>query len=58
MQLTKLAKKPPRAIAEAILENIRYIESTSIETIEIAGPGFMNIKLKTDYLAGSCEDGS
>ena len=49
MQLTKLAKKPPRAIAEAIVEKLDT-EGTSIESIDIAGPGFINIKLKTDYL--------
>ncbi|MCM3709329.1 arginine--tRNA ligase [Sporosarcina luteola] len=49
MQLTKLAKKPPRAIAEAILENLDT-SSTSIKSMEIAGPGFINIKLKSDYL--------
>jgi arginyl-tRNA synthetase len=49
MQLTKLAKKPPRVIAEAILEKLNT-KGTSIESIEIAGPGFINIKLKTDYL--------
>lgn len=49
MQLTKLAKKPPRAIAEAIIENLDQ-ESASIEKIEVAGPGFINITLKKDYL--------
>lgn len=49
MQLTKLAKKPPRAIAEAILEKLDKTD-TSIESIDIAGPGFMNIVLKKDYL--------
>ena len=49
MQLTKIAKKPPRAIAEAILEKLDT-SSTSIQSLEIAGPGFINIKLKTDYL--------
>ncbi|CAM3137021.1 arginine--tRNA ligase [Filibacter tadaridae] len=49
MQLTKIAKKPPRAIAEAILEKLNT-SGTSIKSIEIAGPGFMNIKLKTDFL--------
>ncbi|HJF33179.1 MAG TPA: arginine--tRNA ligase [Sporosarcina psychrophila] len=49
MQLTKAAKKPPRAIAEAILEKLNT-DGTSIDSIEIAGPGFINIKLKTDYL--------
>ena len=50
MQLTKLAKKPPRAIAEAILENLETT-GTDIEKIEIAGPGFMNISIRKDYLA-------
>lgn len=50
MQLTKLAKKPPRAIAEAILENLDT-NGTDIEKIEIAGPGFMNITLRKAYLA-------
>lgn len=49
MQLTKIAKKPPRAIAEAILEKLDT-SSTSIKSLEIAGPGFINIKLKSDYL--------
>lgn len=50
MQLTKLAKKPPRAIAEAIIENLDTT-GTAIEKIDIAGPGFMNIVLRKDYLA-------
>lgn len=50
MQLTKLAKKPPRAIAEAILDNLETA-GTNIEKIDIAGPGFMNITLRKDYLA-------
>ncbi|MFP3919985.1 arginine--tRNA ligase, partial [Lysinibacillus telephonicus] len=50
MQLTKLAKKPPRAIAESILENLET-EGTEIEKIEIAGPGFINITVRKDFLA-------
>lgn len=50
MQLTKIAKMPPRAIAEAILENLDTT-NTPIEKIEIAGPGFINISLRKDYLA-------
>lgn len=49
MQLTKIAKKPPRAIAEAILEKLDT-SATSIKSFEIAGPGFINIRLKSDYL--------
>lgn len=51
MQLTKMAKKPPRAIAEAILENLDTA-NTDIEKVEIAGPGFMNITVRKDFLAG------
>jgi len=50
MQLTKLAKKPPRAIAQAILDNLETA-GTVIEKIEIAGPGFINISIRKDYLA-------
>ena len=50
MQLTKLAKKPPRAIAESILENLETAD-TEIEKIDIAGPGFMNITVRKDFLA-------
>ncbi|MDN5708456.1 MAG: arginine--tRNA ligase [Planococcus sp. (in: firmicutes)] len=49
MQLTRLAKKPPRAIAEAIVENLNT-QSANIEKVEIAGPGFINIVIKKDYL--------
>ncbi|WP_019412798.1 arginine--tRNA ligase [Paenisporosarcina sp. TG20] len=49
MQLTKLAKKPPRAIAQEILDNLETA-GTVIEKIEIAGPGFMNISIRKDYL--------
>ncbi|MGB6779902.1 MAG: arginine--tRNA ligase [Planococcus citreus] len=49
MQLTKLAKKPPRAIAEAIVENLDT-QSAKIEKVEIAGPGFINIVIQKDYL--------
>lgn len=48
MQLTKVAKRAPRQIAEAILEHLP--ENEWIESIEIAGPGFMNIRVKKDYL--------
>lgn len=50
MQLTKLAKKPPRAIAESILEHLNT-ENTEIEKMEIAGPGFINITVRKAFLA-------
>ncbi|MER2261362.1 MAG: arginine--tRNA ligase [Psychrobacillus sp.] len=49
MQLTKIAKKNPRQIAEAIIENLT-MDGTMMEKIDIAGPGFMNITVRKDYL--------
>ncbi|MEK4523267.1 arginine--tRNA ligase [Psychrobacillus sp. FSL W7-1493] len=49
MQLTKIAKKNPRQIAEAIIENLN-MDGTMMEKVEIAGPGFMNITVRKDYL--------
>lgn len=50
MQLTKVARKAPRMIAEDILAHLDT-EGTSIDRLEIAGPGFINIRLKKDFLA-------
>ncbi|WP_391207417.1 arginine--tRNA ligase [Psychrobacillus sp. L4] len=49
MQLTKLAKRNPRQVAEAIVENLD-MTGTMMEKIDIAGPGFMNITVRKDYL--------
>ncbi|CAM4228938.1 arginine--tRNA ligase [Jeotgalicoccus halotolerans] len=50
MMLTKLARKNPRDIAEAIIENIDK-EAASIKEVSIAGPGFINFKMETAELA-------
>ena len=49
MQLTKIAKKSPKMIAEAIIENFDQSKA-SIEKIEIAGPGFINFYMNNSYL--------
>ena len=49
MQLTKLLKRNPRQIAEAIIEAIDQ-EKANIEKIEIAGPGFINLFLAKDAM--------
>ncbi|WP_342577965.1 arginine--tRNA ligase [Psychrobacillus sp. FSL K6-2843] len=49
MQLTKIAKKNPRQIAEAIIGNLN-MDGTMMEKVDIAGPGFMNITVRKDYL--------
>ena len=48
MSLAKLLKSNPRAIATKIAENLS-VENLS-ELPSIAGPGFINFKLKTEYL--------
>jgi arginyl-tRNA synthetase len=60
MRLTKLLKKPPRKIAEEIVETIKNPPIPPLskggeggfdifENIEIAGPGFINFRFKQDY---------
>lgn len=48
MSLAKPLKNNPRAIATKIVENLDV--SDFCETPAIAGPGFINFTLKTDYL--------
>lgn len=49
MQLTKIAKKNPRQIAEAIVSHLN-LKKANIEKAEIAGPGFINFTLLKNYL--------
>ena len=51
MQLTRIARKAPKLIAEAIIENFDRTKA-SIEKIEIAGPGFINFYMDNSYLTG------
>lgn len=48
MQLTRMAKKPPRVIAEALIS--RLDGQGWLEKAEIAGPGFINFYLKPTWL--------
>lgn len=48
MSLAKPLKSSPRAIATKIAENLNVSDLS--ETPSIAGPGFINFKLKTEYL--------
>lgn len=49
MQLTKLAKRNPRQIAEAIVAHLDT-KRASIQSAEIAGPGFINFRMDKSYL--------
>ncbi|MBD8004423.1 arginine--tRNA ligase [Bacillus norwichensis] len=49
MQLARIAKKAPRAIAEEIKAHLDVSEA-SIDKIDIAGPGFINFYMDNSYL--------
>lgn len=49
MQLTKILKRNPREIATTIIETMDK-ESADIETIQIAGPGFINLFMKKNAM--------
>ncbi|CAM3988234.1 arginine--tRNA ligase [Cohnella lubricantis] len=51
MQLTKIARRNPRQIAEAIIEHLDK-GGAQILSAEIAGPGFINFRLDKSYLHG------
>lgn len=48
MLMTKTLKMNPRVIAETITERMEF-EGTKIASVEIAGPGFLNFRLKKDW---------
>lgn len=49
MKLSKVLKQNPRAIAEKILSHVQLNDMAA--SMEIAGPGFINITLKPEYLS-------
>lgn len=50
MAAAKQAKKNPRAVAEAVVEKLQT--NPLFSKIEIAGPGFINLNITDDMLAG------
>jgi arginyl-tRNA synthetase len=49
MALGKRLGKPPREVAAAIVRELRLEDVCSL--VEVAGPGFVNLKLRDDYVA-------
>ena len=49
MVLTKIAKRNPREIAQAIVDNLDTT-AANVEKVDIAGPGFINFYLDNAYL--------
>lgn len=54
MVLAKQASMPPRELAALLAEELKAVEH--IETVEIAGPGFINITLAPDIWPAVLED--
>lgn len=50
MVLAKEAKSTPRALAETIAAALRT--EAGVASVEVAGPGFINVSLTPDYLEG------
>ncbi|GAB4074837.1 arginine--tRNA ligase [Barrientosiimonas marina] len=49
MKLARIAKKPPRQIAEDIVQELDET-AARVDKVEIAGPGFINFFMKQDFL--------
>lgn len=49
MVMAKPERKAPRAVAEAIVKHLRTA-GTWVESAEIAGPGFINVRLKSGWI--------
>ena len=49
LSLAKVLKKPPRAVAQSVVE--RLAEREVLERVEVAGPGFINLTLNSGWLA-------
>lgn len=50
MRCAKLAKKNPREVAQIIVDHLP--ENTMVDSVDIAGPGFINIRLTPTVLQG------
>lgn len=51
MVLTKFAKRNPREIAQAIVDNLD-VQKADVSKVDIAGPGFINFYMDNAYLTG------
>ena len=54
--LSKQLKKAPVQIAQEIVEKINLNKTEQIEKVEMAGPGFINFYLSSNYFAGEVEE--
>ena len=48
LKLAKAAGRPPREVADLVAERLRV--ASGIDSVEVAGPGFLNVRLSGDAL--------
>jgi arginyl-tRNA synthetase len=48
--LAKREQRAPRAFAEAVAERVRAANPPHVEAVEVAGPGFINFRLRPTWL--------
>ncbi len=53
MAIAKEVGKPPREVAQAIVEHLAL--GDAIEKVEVAGPGFVNVTLRASWLGAAVE---
>lgn len=54
MRLAKALKSSPRQVAERIIQHLN--KGNIISTVEVAGPGFINITLNTDFISKATQE--
>jgi arginyl-tRNA synthetase len=55
LTLAKAAKRPPREVAETLIRNLE-VEPGVLDTVTLAGPGFINFRLSRAWLLGALRD--
>jgi len=56
MSLGKALKRPPREVAQALLAKLDLSDLCTENGVEVAGPGFINLTLRDEVLAGALTD--
>jgi arginyl-tRNA synthetase len=54
MSLAKVLRRPPREVAAAIVEHLDVADLC--ESVEVSGPGFVNLTLRPRWIAGQATD--
>jgi arginyl-tRNA synthetase len=56
MSLGKALRRPPREVAQALLSELDLSDLCAAGGIEVAGPGFINLKLRNEVLSQSLSE--